>query len=271
MSVKIVSLSETNGPYTEIWIESEVSRIGSDPHCQVRVEELPAHAATLLYREGEYFLINRMDEPVRLGRESVEQGTQVIWGNRETLHLMDNVRLRLEIDGDPAPAPYMPEYSSVDDDYEMDEEWSEEEPEPTDEPEPEDSEESQAISPAKLKQWVQMAVTGVCVVLIVAILAAKGSKQETESPQDLPKYPDVIAGLLTLEKDGTFPADVRLATQAARQHEKRKHSKQAIAQYGRALELLVLRASGHTPVTFNSQEETDTYLYLKYRLAELND
>ncbi len=271
MSVKIVLLSETNGPYTEIWIESEVSRIGSDPHCQIRVEELPAHAATLLYRDGEYFLINRMDEPVRLGKESVEQGTQVLWGAKESLHLMDDVRLRLEIEGDPTPTPYMPEYSSADDDYESDEEWPEEEPEPTDEPEPEDPEESQSIAAAKLKQWVQMAVTGICVVLIVVILAAKGARQETESPQDLPKYSDVIAGLLTLEEGRAFPADVRLATQTARRHEKRNQGKQAVAQYGRALELLVLRASGHAPVAFDSQEETNAYTYLRYRLAELND
>lgn len=92
---------------TEIWIEDDVSRVGSDPKCQVclRDAELAAHAATLEYRGGDYILHNRGEGPIRLGVRELAGRASFTWQPGQELQLTSTLVLRLEVDGDPAPGP----------------------------------------------------------------------------------------------------------------------------------------------------------------------
>lgn len=87
-------------------IEEEVFRIGSGPTCKLRVSDpgVAAHAATVEYRQGGYLLHNRSGQALQVeGRPLADRGC-VRWTTGQRLHLADQVVLRLDIAGDPAPA-----------------------------------------------------------------------------------------------------------------------------------------------------------------------
>src|SRR5690349_4034146 len=91
---------------TELWVEEVVSRIGSDPHCQLCLADagLAAHAATLEFRDGDYHLYNRAGQSVVLaGRELPPRGSGR-WPAGQELRLTETLSVRLEVSGDPAPS-----------------------------------------------------------------------------------------------------------------------------------------------------------------------
>jgi hypothetical protein len=102
---------------TNYWIDRPVLRIGSDPQCEICVPtaDLAPHALTLEFRDGNYRAYNRGSTPVNIGAAIVQPGAIGVWQGDQTVHLPGDLRLLLEIDGDPRPSP-RPE-ARVDDDY----------------------------------------------------------------------------------------------------------------------------------------------------------
>ena len=89
------------------WVESSVVRIGSHPQSDLLIPDpdLPHHAATIEFRNGEYHAHNRCDTEVMVEGIAVCPNEYGIWENAGELVLPAGVRLVLEIDGDGAPCP----------------------------------------------------------------------------------------------------------------------------------------------------------------------
>jgi len=85
------------------WIESAVIRIGSDCDCDIQVQGGEPHIATVVFRAGDYYLINRSSEALPLAKESVAPGSQVIWKDGMELLLAGSISLALVRHPDPSP------------------------------------------------------------------------------------------------------------------------------------------------------------------------
>jgi hypothetical protein len=106
MAAKLVVVSGKQ-PGAEYWIESEVLRIGSEPPCEIRLPDsgVPAHAATLEFRDDGYAVYNRSDGPLSLDhRPLAPRAAAARWPAGKDLYLSDELALRLVIEGDPTPA-----------------------------------------------------------------------------------------------------------------------------------------------------------------------
>src|SRR5579885_2741820 len=87
-------------------IEEEVFRIGSGPTCKLRLSDagVADHAATVEFRQGGYLLHNRSGKVLHMAGRPLADRACVRWTAGQRLHLADQVVLRLDIAGDPAPA-----------------------------------------------------------------------------------------------------------------------------------------------------------------------
>jgi hypothetical protein len=92
---------------TNYWIDRPVLRIGSDPQCEICLPtaDLAPHALTLEFRDGNYRAYNRGSLPVTVGTTAVQPGANGVWRGDQSVHLPGDLRLLLEIDGDPRPCP----------------------------------------------------------------------------------------------------------------------------------------------------------------------
>jgi len=92
---------------TNYWVDRPVLRIGSDPQCEICLPsaELSPHALTLEFRGGTYRAYNRGTSAVTIGNATVQPGGVGAWAEDETAHLPGDLRLVLEVDGDPRPSP----------------------------------------------------------------------------------------------------------------------------------------------------------------------
>jgi hypothetical protein len=92
---------------TSYWIDRPVLRIGSDPQCEICLPsaELAPHALTLEFRGGAYRAYNRGTAAISIGRTVVQPGAAGAWDEGAMAHLPDDLRLVLEVDGDPRPSP----------------------------------------------------------------------------------------------------------------------------------------------------------------------
>src|SRR5687768_10270742 len=73
----------------EFSIEKDVTRVGSDPQCEIKIaiDGLPAHAFTLRRRGEKYVVYNRCPKPMKLAEQSLasEQSAEWIPGHPLTL------------------------------------------------------------------------------------------------------------------------------------------------------------------------------------------
>jgi len=92
---------------TSYWIDRPVLRIGSDPQCEICLPsaELAPHALTVEYRGGTYRVYNRGTGALSIDHATVQPGGASAWNDGETAHLPGDLRLVLEVDGDPRPSP----------------------------------------------------------------------------------------------------------------------------------------------------------------------
>ena len=92
---------------TSFWIDRPVLRIGSDPQCEICLPsaELAPHALTLEFRDGSYRAYNRGSSPVTIGAAVVQPGAAGVWREDQRVQLPGDLRLLLEVDGDPRPSP----------------------------------------------------------------------------------------------------------------------------------------------------------------------
>lgn len=97
----------TSGPSAgqAYWLELEVTRIGGSDTADISLPEAPPQCATLLFRDGQYRLINRSDRPLGVGREICLPGQSAHWRPGQVLSLTGVFEAELLCEDDPAPAP----------------------------------------------------------------------------------------------------------------------------------------------------------------------
>ncbi len=86
------------------WIEDEVSRIGSAADCTVVIRGIPPHCLTLLYRKGQYSVVNRSSQAIDVEGEPLLPMATVPINGGEGVSIGSGTVLQLDIDGDPAPS-----------------------------------------------------------------------------------------------------------------------------------------------------------------------
>lgn len=185
---------------THYWIDRPVLRIGSDPQCEICLPtaDLAPHALTLEFRDGTYRAYNRGSSPVSIGATVVNPGANAVWPPDATAQLPGDLRLVLEVDGDPRPSPRQ---------------------EPRLEDGFVDDVESRAAGTAaagsagdaaakkkKSSTLVQLAVIGICVVMMAGFLLLKPGGGETAAP-NRPSFDAIVRE--SLAKDEASRAVVR--------------------------------------------------------------
>jgi len=105
MSAKLVIAAGPSAG-TEFWIEDEVLRIGGDASCAVCLTApgVPAHAATLEFRDGGYIVHNRQAQALLLDGKTLPQNSFASWPANGNLQLTRELVLALVVEGDPAPS-----------------------------------------------------------------------------------------------------------------------------------------------------------------------
>jgi hypothetical protein len=185
---------------TTYWIDRAVLRVGSDPQCDVCLlsAELAPHALTLEFRDGNYRAYNRSQSSVVIGSAVVQPGANAVWRASELLQLPGDLRLALEIDGDPRPLP-RPD-SQYDDGFADDLESL-----------PIDAALAGAGADAAAKKskssLVQMAIIGVCVLALAGLLMMNNSGGSEQAAADRPTFNEIV--LASLTKDEAYRAVVR--------------------------------------------------------------
>src|SRR5262245_60680687 len=90
-------------------IEQDVTLVGRDGACASRPTALAAgRAVRVEYDDRRYRVYNKLAGPIRLESQTVPPRGACEWRHGERLSLGGGVVLRLDIDGDPAPAREAP-------------------------------------------------------------------------------------------------------------------------------------------------------------------
>jgi predicted RNA-binding Zn ribbon-like protein len=174
---------------TTFWIDRAVMRIGSDPQCDVCLPsaELPPHALTLEFRDGNYRAYNRSPSPVSVGASLVEPGANAIWRAGETVHLPGDLRVSLSVDGDPRPTP-RPE-AHLEDRFDDAASMSM------------DAAAADAVDEVAAKKskssLIQLAIIGICVAAIGGLLLMKNSGGTEKAAPDRPTFNELVHDSLT--------------------------------------------------------------------------
>ncbi|NLS93858.1 MAG: hypothetical protein GXX96_16980 [Planctomycetaceae bacterium] len=88
----------------QFWIEEEVTRIGSAADCTFVVQGIPSHCITLLYRKGQYSVVNRSSATIEVAGEPLLPTADLPIRRGERVSVGSDTTLQLEIEGDPAPS-----------------------------------------------------------------------------------------------------------------------------------------------------------------------
>lgn len=91
----------------EFWVETDFVRLGSGADCDVSQPDpaLAPHAATLEWRDNRYHLYNRGDAVITLAGRPLANGQSAMWMPNQDLRLTNDLSLRLQCEGNPAPSP----------------------------------------------------------------------------------------------------------------------------------------------------------------------
>lgn len=221
----VVTAGATRG--REHWIEEDVIRIGHDPRCEVRVEEpgLAAFAAALEFADGRYTVYNQSDSPMILAGRELAPRASAAWTPGQELTPTKGVTLRLVAD-DKNRAPGHRPAAPV-----AVESAAQSEPTP-----------AGAKAPAsKLRDALQIAVIGLCLVGMAAMVALQGKIGAEPVARD--PSTDFAACLESLADDGR--QDLRRNLQDARRAELRDELATARRSYARVRDqVLALHPDG---------------------------
>lgn len=244
---------------SRFWIDRPVLRVGSDPQCDVCLPsaELAPHALTLEFRDGNYRVYNRSASPVYVGSAIVESGTSAVWHDGETIQLPGELRVALDIDGDPRPAarpdgtrddgradaglPLAAEVAATD---------------------------AAAAASAKSssKSWLQLAVIGVCVVALVGLLTVKNGGEKAAAA-GRPTFNQLVDE--SSKKDATHQAIIRRLqfAQAAIVRYGTKNNKRARERFAKLRDALVSHVDA---VKGEQKADVERVLsYVEYQLGRL--
>ncbi|MBA4017485.1 MAG: hypothetical protein C0483_09965 [Pirellula sp.] len=90
---------------SELWVEYEVLRFGSDPSCELVLADsgVEPHALTVRYGDGRYTVFNRSSAPLQLDAVTLAPSESGVWRSGKTLRFPNGSALKLETSGDGAP------------------------------------------------------------------------------------------------------------------------------------------------------------------------
>lgn len=91
---------------SELWIEYEVLRIGSDAGCEIALLDpgVEPHALTVRYGDGRYTVYNRGSAPLQLDAVTLAPSESGVWRSGKAIKFSSGLVLKLETSGDGAPA-----------------------------------------------------------------------------------------------------------------------------------------------------------------------
>jgi hypothetical protein len=243
---------------TKYWIDRAVLRIGSDPQCDICLPsaELAPHALTLEFRDGNYRAYNRSASPVSVGPSLVQPGASAIWRADETIQLAGNVRVALEIDGDPRPTP-RPE-SREDDGF------GDETATLPMGAAAADAATAEAAAKKSKSSLIQMAIIGVCVLAMAGLLMMKNGGGKETAAADRPTFNELV--LASLTKDEAHRAIIR-RLQYAQAAIVRGNIKLAHQRFAKLRDQLVSHVDS---LSGDAKKDAEQVLsYVEYRLGQL--
>jgi hypothetical protein len=259
-----------------VWISQEVVRIGSGTGMDICIPSarVAERTATLEYRDGEYLVYNRTEEDLQLAGRNLEPRGVAAWPPGEQLMLPGDVRLLLEVEGTPEPAP-APQGSSSSRAI-LEELAREAEQDDSDGEEPATETGSPSrwrnVSPKLIVQWILIVC---CVLGIVAAIKVKYFPTQTtggDEGQPEVKLADIggklddpkIAydnGLLVLFRDLKLAESLRLRA---------GESSEARRELRRIRDELLRRENSRNPGESAEEAERLMLQYVTDRLAEAN-
>lgn len=224
----------------EIWIEDEVVRIGRGDNCAVPLSDarLPAHVATLEFRDGHYNLYSRMEDEIILnGRALAPRGFDR-WLPGKDLQLPGANVLRLETERDPRPSRRPRQTAQPEPEPEADEVVPDEEGTETAEP---TSVETAAASKKRSQQMTMILIILLCAIGGVFVLLMEEDPDSGPVTSPTQEFSALVTTFYEKKADDTRYQDLREALQIARTAELRKDTKTALRNYGRLRDTLVAR------------------------------
>ncbi|MEM8945555.1 MAG: hypothetical protein AAGD11_10245 [Planctomycetota bacterium] len=91
------------GQTTCVWIQSDVVRVGASSDCDIEIQGLDSHLATVVFREGRYLLVNRSQQPLLLDGQEIAPGGEAIWPDQAVLKATKEIDIALVCHADPTP------------------------------------------------------------------------------------------------------------------------------------------------------------------------
>lgn len=234
------------------WIDRPVLRIGSDPQCDICLPSpgLASHTLTLEFRDGAYRIYNRDSTTITVGDTTVKPGAAASWHHHATVVLPGDLRLVLEVDGDPRPA-LPPDSSSQD--------------VATDDMSGTGVDAMTATGAGKASKkssTTQLAIISVCMVAIAGLLMTQGGDRKV-SP-DRPTFEAIVQTSLD-SNDAT--RDVVRRLQYAQAALVRGHRRLARERFLKLRDELV---NANRPGSAESKASMDDILsYVEYQLSQL--
>jgi hypothetical protein len=218
MSAKItVQRGENSGE--QHWIEDEVSRIGSGPDCTFVIHGIPPHCLTVLYRAGQYSIVNRCRQAIDVdGEPLLPMATASIRGGG-CVAIGTNTVLRLDVEGDPAPSRRR---RSVIDSAAVEQHDLGEEIKPT--------------AKQTVMRYAALAAALLAGCYLLLGDSSAGGNNDMETSQEFREVVDILQPNPAAKDDG--PGCICRALQRARIEELRGQSEQAIADYEIAKKLV---------------------------------
>lgn len=105
MPARLLIREDASAPPTERWVERPFLTIGTDPGSDVPLAAGGDEVGVYLqFRDGRYEVFNKQAGDLRLGGRTVPAGTSAAWDTDAELEAGGR-RLRLVVEGDPAPGP----------------------------------------------------------------------------------------------------------------------------------------------------------------------
>jgi hypothetical protein len=244
---------------TTYWIDRPVLRIGSDPNCEICLPtaDVAPHALTLEYRDGKYRAYNRSPEPIRIGAAMVQQGATGVWGGDQAVQLPGDLRLVLQVDGDPRPSPRVD--SRPDDGFAL-----------------QDGDllapggpkaAGEATAKKSSSTMVQLAIIGACILGMAAFLSMRGSGGgSAKSNEQLVSFDQIVATSLQADKDDAARA-LLPRLQFAQAALVRGHQELARIRFLKLRDLLIRQNESLSDEQRASLQPMKRYV--EYRLGEL--
>ncbi|GAB5402133.1 MAG: hypothetical protein Aurels2KO_03640 [Aureliella sp.] len=192
------------------WVERNVVRVGSEPGSDMVIPcpSVDPHALTVEFRKNQYRVYNRSSEQIVVGGRLLERGQYTTWADADLLEMQSDVTLALELDADPSPTP-QPVFDRTDGqalasgapaaDAQLLETVAPTTAASAVSPSAEPGRVgalAEQPSPGLSKTTLQWAVTGLCVVGCVLLLARHQLRGESETRAPAPKLEEVVRGAL---------------------------------------------------------------------------